>query len=118
MTQRFTVSFDKDAVGLQGQSFAPVYLAQNANLSEELDIHNSPILFGCRTGICGTCLVRAVQAHDKENQSDPIGEDEQEMLELYAPKNGEARLACQIRLQCELTLFPLSRSVPGTVNKA
>ncbi|MBC6436085.1 2Fe-2S iron-sulfur cluster binding domain-containing protein, partial [Nostoc sp. HG1] len=32
-------------------------LIPHQNLSEHLTIQNSPVLFGCRTGICGTCLV-------------------------------------------------------------
>lgn len=103
MTETFEVSFG-DAKGLDGQSFPPVTLAQGTSLSEELDIHNSPVLFGCRTGICGTCIVVADPIYEEE-----ITEDEQEILDVYGPGQKNTRLACQMRLQGPLSLRPLER---------
>lgn len=57
-----------------------------------LTAQNSPVLFGCRTGICGTCLVTVT------GQVAPPDADEQEMLEVLAPGIPNARLACQIDL--------------------
>lgn len=62
------------------------------NLSEVLDATNSSILFGCRTGICGTCLVKIVEG--KEN-IDPPNKDEEEYLEIVADED-DLRLACQL----------------------
>ena len=40
---------------------APVCLDERAELSRELDVSNSPLLFGCRTGVCGTCAVESMR---------------------------------------------------------
>ncbi|MEA5594343.1 2Fe-2S iron-sulfur cluster-binding protein [Rivularia sp. UHCC 0363] len=70
----------------------PISLEQNQNLAEHLTIENSPILFGCRTGICGTCLVTI------EGDIPPPSAEEKEVLEILAPENPHARLACQIQV--------------------
>ncbi|WP_310481066.1 2Fe-2S iron-sulfur cluster-binding protein [Chamaesiphon sp. VAR_48_metabat_403] len=69
---------------------AAIFVTSNSLLSDSLTIHNSPVLFGCRTGICGTCLV-AIRGDT--SSPDP---DEREILEIFAPNNPLARLACQI----------------------
>ena len=81
---------------------APVMVTEGQNLSEELTAANSPLLFGCRTGICGTCISQV----DSGNLEAP-DEEELEILELHAPDNPKARLACQIRLRCDITIEPL-----------
>ncbi len=43
-------------VQFEGDSHAPVLLPEGEALSHALTIQNSPVLFGCRTGICGTDL--------------------------------------------------------------
>ncbi|QUS60373.1 (2Fe-2S)-binding protein [Synechocystis sp. PCC 7339] len=73
-------------------NFLPLSLQFNARLGEYLTPENSPILFGCRTGLCGTCLVKVlgeVPAPEAE---------ERELLAILAPDNAQARLACQIKL--------------------
>ncbi|MEL7245618.1 MAG: 2Fe-2S iron-sulfur cluster-binding protein [Cyanobacteria bacterium J06573_2] len=72
--------------------YKPINLELNQPLSEHLTVENSPILFGCRTGICGTCLVII------EGDIPPPSEEEKELLEILAPENPKARLACQIQL--------------------
>lgn len=79
----------------------PVNLPEGTNLSEQLTIINSPLLFGCRTGICGTCLVQVEEgAHSLKAPES----DEKEALEVYAPGNARARLACQIFLNSNIAL--------------
>ena len=75
-------------------------------LYANLTLHNSPILFGCRTGICGTCLVAAT------GDMLPADADEQEVLDILAPHCPTARLACQIHATGEgdLTLTPLQQN--------
>ncbi|MBD2292539.1 (2Fe-2S)-binding protein [Anabaena sphaerica FACHB-251] len=77
-------------ISFPGSGFEPIILEFNTNLSERLTIQNSPVLFGCRTGICGTCLVEVV------GDVLPPQADEQEMLEALAANNPHARLACQV----------------------
>lgn len=74
-------------------------------LSESLDVMNSPILFGCRTGICATCLVRVVEG--MENLP-PLGEDEEEVLEIYA-EQPHCRLSCQLQLKGDVKLEYLGK---------
>lgn len=81
-------------VRFPGTRFQPIILDQGANLSEHLTVENSPVLFGCRTGICGTCLVRVTAG-----ELPPPGDEEQDLLDVMAPKDSKARLACQLDLQ-------------------
>ncbi|MEH2135454.1 2Fe-2S iron-sulfur cluster-binding protein [Nostoc sp.] len=79
-------------ISFPGSDFASITLEFNKNLSEHLTIQNSPVLFGCRTGICGTCLIKII------GNIPPPEADEQEMLETLAPNNPYARLACQVHV--------------------
>ncbi|HEY6403349.1 MAG TPA: 2Fe-2S iron-sulfur cluster-binding protein [Blastocatellia bacterium] len=92
---RHCVSFTKD-------SHDPVHLERGSILSESLNVANSPLLFGCRTGICGTCLIE-VEAQENGVLNSP-SIDEKELLELIAPDNPRARLACQIELCADIRI--------------
>jgi ferredoxin len=74
----------------------------NERLSDCLTIQNSQVLFGCRTGICGTCLI-AIQG-----EVSPPDAPEQEILEIFAPNNPLARLACQIVVTSDLEILTFS----------
>lgn len=79
----------------------PVELKEGDNLSEKLTIHNSPILFGCRIGICGTCAIEVLE------ESTPLHartHDEKEFLEAMAPGRNNVRLACQININTNLKI--------------
>lgn len=73
---------------------------EQRKLSELLDVLNSPVLFGCRTGICATCMVRVVDGMD---HLPPLTEDEQEVVEVY-DGDEQCRLACQLYLKGDVTL--------------
>lgn len=83
----------------------PVSLPRDAQLSEHLTVTNSPILFGCRTGICGTCLIHADAQGD--GSLVPAEPEEAELLALIAPGNPKARLACQLKLRCDVLIEPI-----------
>lgn len=68
-------------------------MEKGSNPSEVLNSSNSPVLFGCRTGVCGTCLVEVTKGAEA---IEPAGAAEREMLEVFAPENEKARLACQL----------------------
>ena len=87
-------------VSFFGEGHEPVELPRGANLSEALDVGNSPLLFGCRTGVCATCLVRV------EGDLAPPDDEELELLEVMAPGDPKARLACQIDLQADIRIGP------------
>jgi ferredoxin len=82
-----------------------VSLPPHSNLSAHLDINNSPILFGCRTGICGTCVC-VVQVVG-EGCIPPPSDDEREVLELVAPRTANARLACKIDLTADIAIHSI-----------
>ncbi|MDZ7994201.1 MAG: 2Fe-2S iron-sulfur cluster-binding protein [Nostoc sp. EfeVER01] len=84
-----------------GSDFVPITLECHENLSEHLTIQNSPVLFGCRTGICGTCLVEVI------GDILPPQSDEQEMLETLAANHSHARLACQVDVTGNVEIWRL-----------
>lgn len=93
-----TISFEESI-------FPPVKVPKEDNLSEHLNACNSPILFGCRSGLCGTCLIEVI-----EGDATPPSKDENEALEVYASGNPSARLACQIELSGPLKIRSLKNS--------
>jgi ferredoxin len=82
--------------------FAPVDLPDLANLPLHLTVQNSPVLFGCRSGLCGTCLIEVEPLC--ADPLEPPDAAEAEALELYAPGNPKARLACQFLLTANVRI--------------
>jgi ferredoxin len=78
--------------------FSPIGIPIGQPLAEVLTVQNSPVLFGCRTGICGTCVIGVIG-----NVEDPA-QDELEILELYAVGNPKARLACQLQVRGDVVM--------------
>lgn len=74
-------------------------IAENSELAKALDAKNSPLLFGCRTGICGTCLIEVVEGGPEDYRPNA---DEMDLLEIIAENNPKARLACQMRIKNNL----------------
>jgi len=90
--ETFKISFEED--------FSEVVLEKNTSLSEKLTIENSPILFGCRIGICGTCAVEVIE----DLGVNPRTSEEIEYLDAICPEKPASRLACQIKLSANLKL--------------
>ncbi|MEM9566876.1 MAG: 2Fe-2S iron-sulfur cluster-binding protein [Cyanobacteria bacterium P01_E01_bin.34] len=86
------------SVHFPNSDFTPIALESHQHLAEVLTVQNSPVLFGCRTGICGTCLVLV------EGDIPLPDRDEQEMLDIFAAKLPQARLACQIAVTDDIAL--------------
>lgn len=82
--------------------YKPLEICDGTNLSEVLNSLNSPVLFGCRTGLCGTCVVKVLPVGNEK--MDPPTLDEQLILGTICPNEPNARLACQIRLNADITL--------------
>lgn len=78
--------------------FAPIEVIARQPLAEVLTVQNSPVLFGCRTGLCGSCVVEVAGAVDAPNT------EELEILELYAAGNPLARLACQLQVRGDVVM--------------
>lgn len=96
MSTLCTVSFPET-------KYSPILLTAHQNLSEHLTIQNSPVLFGCRTGICGTCMVEV-----SGDIPSPML-DEQEILDMLASDCVNARLACQLFLTGDVEIRKLER---------
>ena len=77
----------------------PVKVPRGKNLALHLNASNSPVLFGCRTGICGTCMsrVRVLQG-----ELVPPDADERESLEVNGAGTPDCRLLCQIELTADI----------------
>ena len=81
-------------------------IGENLSPSEVMNSENSPVLFGCRTGICGTCLINVVEGYESLS---PPDEEEKEVLEIVAPNYPHARLACQINIKGEIKIEYLGK---------
>jgi ferredoxin len=81
--------------------FAPLELEVGQPLAEVLTIQNSPVLFGCRTGLCGTCIVAVTGDMTAATPA------ELELLELYGADDPAARLACQLDIRGDVMMAKL-----------
>lgn len=86
---------------LETKDSDPLELEMGKNLSKQLDATHSPILFGCRTGICGTCLVNVLKGHEYLS---PASDDELELLEIMADDQPHPRLACQLECSGDISI--------------
>ena len=64
------------------------------------DEHDTPLMFGCKQGLCGTCKIRVLE--NPQNLT-PMGPREKEFLESILAKPNE-RLACQNQILGDLTI--------------
>ena len=72
----------------------------NYKLIDMCEDHDTSILFGCRDGACGACMVKVKEG--AENLS-PVEEDERDFLETMAAEENE-RLACQCTVKGDVVL--------------
>ena len=69
-------------------------VAQNYAMIDMCEDHDTSILFGCRDGACGACMIKVVEG--SENLS-PMKDHERDFLETMAAEENE-RLACQCKV--------------------
>lgn len=62
--------------------------------------HDTSILFGCRDGACGACMVRVIEGQEHLS---PMQDDEKDFLETMAAEPDE-RLACQCKVYGDVKL--------------
>jgi len=86
-------------VAFPGTPHPPVRVPLGCELAEHLDVHNSPVLFGCRTGLCGTCAAVV------EGETDPVSEEEREVIDIEWGDVVGARLLCQLRPTADLRVL-------------
>lgn len=72
----------------------------NASIIDVCEKEDTSILFGCRDGACGACMVRVVE--NPQNLS-PMAESERDFLETMAAREDE-RLACQCLVLGDVTV--------------
>ena len=100
-----TLPQKKYAIYFDNEKHPVLQLPEGSNLSEVLTICNSPVLFGCRTGICGTCRIRLDVIDGKIDESSP---EERELLRIVCAGDARARLACQIRLTADIKISSIA----------
>ncbi|NDE17161.1 (2Fe-2S)-binding protein [bacterium] len=62
--------------------------------------HDTSILFGCRDGACGACMVKVISGAEHLS---PMQDNEKDFLETMAARPDE-RLACQCKVYGDVTL--------------
>ena len=73
---------------------------ENEAIIDACENVDTSILFGCRDGACGACMIRVLES--PQNLS-PMGEHEKDFLETMAARENE-RLACQCRVLGDVTI--------------
>ena len=106
-TGNMNLEYQEFVISFVPATHPPVRLKRDAILSEHLTIENSPVLFGCRTGICGTCLSEIVSQGNGQLPEPSV--DEQELLDIIAPDTQQARLLCQIAICADLQIHYLGK---------
>lgn len=94
---------NRHVIEFPGADYAAIEVDADTPLFDVLDASNSPVLFGCRTGICGTCVCSVVTSGDVPGPDD----DEREILEIFAEDDPTARLACQVQLRADIAIREL-----------
>jgi ferredoxin len=69
-------------------------VADGYALIDMCEDHDTSILFGCRDGACGACMVRVLEGSEHLSK---MGDDEKDFLETMAAEPNE-RLACQCKV--------------------
>lgn len=77
-----------------------IEVAEGYALIDMCEDYDTSILFGCRDGACGACMVRVLEG--AENLS-PMKDDEKDFLETLAAEP-EERLACQCKVYGDVKL--------------
>ena len=81
-----------------------VEVASGQSLTDICDQYPTSLLFGCRDGACGTCLIEVVEGID---HLDAVTEVERDMLTVMAEGNQQARLACQCTVRGDIRIRSL-----------
>lgn len=77
-----------------------IEVKEGYQLIDMCEDHDTSILFGCRDGACGACMVKVLDG--AENLS-KMEDDEKDFLETMAAEDNE-RLACQCKVTGDVTL--------------
>lgn len=75
-------------------------VSAGASLLEVCENNDTPVPFGCTSGVCGTCLVQLEEGADQVSAMDA---DEESTVGSATTVEG-ARLACQVTVNGDITL--------------
>ena len=71
-----------------------IEVKEGYQLIDMCEDHDTSILFGCRDGACGACMVKVLEGAEHIS---PVESDEKDFLETMAAEENE-RLACQCKV--------------------
>lgn len=77
-----------------------IEVPEGYQLIDMCEDHDTSILFGCRDGACGACMIRVLDGAANIN---PMQDDERDFLETMAAEPNE-RLACQCKVKGDIKI--------------
>jgi ferredoxin len=78
-----------------------VDLPKNSNLTALIEFNSSLISFGCRVGACGACVIEVLEGISNLTEAN---QSERDFLTILGYAESRYRLACQCRLQGDITI--------------
>jgi ferredoxin len=77
------------------------WLPRNAHLVDALELGVAGLIFGCRAGACGICVIEVTEG---AGNLSPCEENEAGLLEALGFQQRCVRLACQCRLLGDIVI--------------
>jgi ferredoxin len=77
------------------------WLPRNAHLVDALELGVAGLIFGCRAGACGICVI---EVREGAGNLSPCKENEAGLLEALGFQQRSVRLACQCRLHGDIVI--------------
>ena len=77
-----------------------IEVKDNYPLIDMCEDHDTSILFGCRDGACGACMIRVKEGAEHLSKME---DDERDFLETMAAEEDE-RLACQCKVSGDIVI--------------
>ena len=78
-----------------------VDVEEGADLREVTQKNGWPIPYGCENGICGTCLISIPEGQENLSSAEAT---EQQTLKAMGKADGAHRLACQCKVNGDVTI--------------
>lgn len=77
-----------------------IEVSEGVPLIDMCEDHDTSILFGCRDGACGACMVRVLKGAENISKME---DSERDFLETMAAEDNE-RLACQCKVHGDIEI--------------
>jgi ferredoxin len=88
----------KVLISTTGEAFS---LPHDAYLSDAAELQLAGLIFGCRAGMCGICVIEVVDGAANLSRPD---DDESLLLASLGHADESRRLACQCQLRGDVTI--------------